>query len=167
MFFFVFQAPTQCSCNLYTNRSHPNVCACLLTFDSQNMAEGNWRCLFEYTTTFKNARKTKRFKTVIRLNTTTSDLKMFHRQLGIAGFDFCYGWCVILIAYSMQGKACKILASFPGSCVGGEKRAWYRLFAHAQFSQDFWEFGNSRKICSVTLTSARHADFSRRNDACH
>ena len=28
------------------------------------------------------------------------------------------------------------------SCVGGEKRAWYALFAHAQFSQDFWEFGN-------------------------
>ena len=25
------------------------------------------------------------------------------------------------------------------SCVGG---AWYTLFAHAQFSQDFWEFGN-------------------------
>ena len=59
------------------------------------------------------------------------------------------------------------LASFPGSCVGGEKRAWYTLFAHAQFSQDFREFGNSRKICSVTLTSARHADFSRIKDACH
>ena len=52
-------------------------------------------------------------------------------------------------------------------CVGGEKRAWYTLFAHAQFSQDFWEFGNYRKICSVTLTSARHADFSRVRDACH
>ena len=25
-------------------------------------------------------------------------------------------------------------------CVGGEKRAWYTLFAHAQFLQDFWEF---------------------------
>ena len=60
-----------------------------------------------------------------------------------------------------------MLASFPGSCVGGEKIAWYTLFAHAQFSQDFWEFGNSRKICSVTLTSARHADFSRTKDACH
>ena len=60
-----------------------------------------------------------------------------------------------------------ILASFPGSCVGGEKRAWYTLFAHAQFSQDFWEFGNSRKICSITLTSARHADFSHTKDACH
>ena len=27
-------------------------------------------------------------------------------------------------------------------CVGGEKRAWYTLFVHAQFPQDFWEFGN-------------------------
>jgi len=32
------------------------------------------------------------------------------------------------------------VASFPGSsaCVGGEKKAWYTLFAHAQFPQDFW-----------------------------
>ena len=59
------------------------------------------------------------------------------------------------------------LASFSGSCIGGEKRAWYTLFAHAQFSQDFWEFGNSHKICSVTLTSVSHADFSRIKDACH
>ena len=43
------------------------------------------------------------------------------------------------------------------SCVGGEKRARYTL---AQFSQDFWEFGNFRKICSVTLTSTMHPDFS-------
>jgi len=34
------------------------------------------------------------------------------------------------------------LASFPDSCVWAEKRAWYTLFAHAQFPQDFWEFGN-------------------------
>ena len=34
--------------------------------------------------------------------------------------------------------------------MGGEKRAWYTLFAHAQFPQDFWEFGNFCKICSVT-----------------
>ena len=60
-----------------------------------------------------------------------------------------------------------VVASFPGSCVGGEKRAWYTLFAHAQFHQDFWEFGNFRKICSVTLTSARHVDFSRIKDACN
>ena len=25
------------------------------------------------------------------------------------------------------------------SCMGREKRAWYTLFAHAQFPQDFWE----------------------------
>ena len=60
------------------------------------------------------------------------------------------------------------LALFPGSRAwAGKKRAWYTLFAHAQFSQDFWEFGNSRKICSVTLTSERHADFSRIKDACY
>ena len=52
-------------------------------------------------------------------------------------------------------------------CVGGEKRAWYVLFAHAQFPQDFWEFGNFHKICSVTLTSARHADFSHIKGGCH
>ena len=63
--------------------------------------------------------------------------------------------------------AAPFLASFPGSCVGREKRAWYSLFAYAQFSQDIWEFGNSRKICSVTLTSARHADFSCIKGACH
>ena len=45
-------------------------------------------------------------------------------------------------------------------CVSGEKRTWYTLFAHAQFPQDFWEFGSFHKICSVTLTFARHADFS-------
>ena len=44
---------------------------------------------------------------------------------------------------------------------GRGERAWYTLFVHAQFSQDFWEFGNSCKICSVTLTSTRHTDFSR------
>ena len=52
------------------------------------------------------------------------------------------------------------------SCVGREKTAWYTLFAHAQFSQDF--SGNleiSRKTCVVTLTSARHTDFSRIKDA--
>ena len=58
------------------------------------------------------------------------------------------------------------LASFPGSCVGGEKRAWYTQFVHAQFFQDFWEFGKSHKICSITLTSAKHADFSRIKDPC-
>ena len=71
---------------------------------------------------------------------------------------------VLIVGAGMAGL---VVASFPGSCVGGEKRAWYTLFAHAQFSQDFWEFGNYSKICSVTLTSARHADFSRTKDACH
>ena len=50
-----------------------------------------------------------------------------------------------------------VQASFPGSW---EKRAWYILFALAQFQPRFWEFGNFHKICSVTLTSVRHANFS-------
>ena len=52
------------------------------------------------------------------------------------------------------------------SCVG-ENRAWYTLFAHAQFLQDDWGFGNSRKICSITLTSMRHTNFSHINDTWH
>ena len=52
-------------------------------------------------------------------------------------------------------------------CVGEEKRAKYKLFANAQFHQDFWEFGNFRKICSIKLTSGRYADFSRIKDGCH
>ena len=27
-------------------------------------------------------------------------------------------------------------------CVGGEKSAWYTLFAHAQFPQEIWVFGS-------------------------
>ena len=39
-------------------------------------------------------------------------------------------------------SSCSYVSLVPRlSCVGGEKRAWYTLFAHAQFSQDFWEFG--------------------------
>ena len=38
------------------------------------------------------------------------------------------------------------LALFPGSRAWAEKKkkepGWYTLFAHVQFSQDFWEFGN-------------------------
>ena len=53
-------------------------------------------------------------------------------------------------------------------CMGGEKRAWYTLFVYAQFPQDFWEFGNFLKICSVTLTSTRQANFCHiYKDACH
>ena len=88
----------------------------------------------------------------------------------------CEGVCrstsiCIIYASIFSEFACEMVASFPasfpGSCVGGEKRAWYTLFVHTQYSQDFWEFGNSRKICFVTLTSAKHADFSHIKDACH
>ena len=60
----------------------------------------------------------------------------------------------------------KYIASFPGSSVWAEKKEPGTQFTHAQFPQDFWEFGNFRKICSVTPTSARYADFSRRKGAC-
>ena len=50
--------------------------------------------------------------------------------------------------------------------MGGEKRAWYTLFVYAQFPQDFWEFENFRKISSITLTSARYADFTCINKIC-
>ena len=53
------------------------------------------------------------------------------------------------------------------SCVGRGKRAWYTLFVHAQFSQNFWKFGNFCKTCCITLTSVRHANFSHTKDACH
>ena len=61
-------------------------------------------------------------------------------------------------------QLCWSLASFPGSCVWVKKKAWYTLFAHVQFPQDFWEFG---KICSITLTSMSHANFSRIKAVCH
>ena len=59
------------------------------------------------------------------------------------------------------------VASFPGFSAWRRKRAWYTRFAHAQFPQDFWGFGNFRKIFSITLTSTRYADFIRIKDACH
>ena len=37
------------------------------------------------------------------------------------------------------------------SCVGGDERAWYTLFAHAQLPQEFWEVENFHKSCSITL----------------
>ena len=36
----------------------------------------------------------------------------------------------------------------------GEKGASYTLFAHAQFPQDFWEFGTTHKICYINLCKA-------------
>jgi len=44
------------------------------------------------------------------------------------------------------------IALFTGSCALAKKTAWHTLFAHAQFPQDFWEFENFRKICSIALT---------------
>ena len=52
--------------------------------------------------------------------------------------------CCILCNKKYNSTLCVEVGQFVPrlSCVGGEKRAWYTLFAHAQFSQDFWEFGN-------------------------
>ena len=48
-----------------------------------------------------------------------------------------------------------------------KKVVWYTLFAHAQFPEDFLEFGSFHKICSITLTSAMYANFSQVKDACY
>ena len=60
------------------------------------------------------------------------------------------------------------LASFPGSSAWAGKKEpgthCLRMLSSPRIS------GNleiSRKICSVTLTSAAYADFSRIKDACH
>ena len=61
-----------------------------------------------------------------------------------------------------------MLASFPGSCVWVEKKELgthcLRMLSSPRISGNLEIF---RKICSVTLTSARYADFSRMKDACH
>ena len=49
-------------------------------------------------------------------------------------------WLSVCVCVCVS-KFCK-LASFPGSCVGGEKRAWYTLFVHAQFHQDSGRCGS-------------------------
>ena len=59
---------------------------------------------------------------------------------------------------SISTGSCIQVALFPGSSAWAEKKS---LVQHAQFPQDFWEFGNFRKIRSVTLIIARYADFSR------
>ena len=46
------------------------------------------------------------------------------------------------------------------SCMGREKKKTLVYIAHAWLPQDYWEFGNFRKLCSVTQTSAWCANFS-------
>ena len=57
------------------------------------------------------------------------------------------------------------VVSFPGSCVWAEKKKpgthCLRMLSSPRIS------GNLRKICSVTLTSERCADFSHIKDTCH
>ena len=59
------------------------------------------------------------------------------------------------------------IALFPGCRACEEKRAWYTLFAYAQFPQDFWEFWNFHNIYSITIISVRYANFSHIRDAYH
>ena len=46
-------------------------------------------------------------------------------------------------------------------CIGGERM---HCLCMLQFPWDFWKFC---KVCSITLTSTRHVDFSCIKDACH
>ena len=54
----------------------------------------------------------------------------------------------------------------PGSCAWAEKNEPGTHCLH-MLSSPRTSGGNFRKICSVTLTSARNADFSCMKDACH
>ena len=73
-----------------------------------------------------------------------------------------------LLFFSLTRQSENEVASFPGSSAWAEKKETgthcLRMLSSPRIS------GNSeifRKICSVTLTSARYADFSRIKDACH
>ena len=60
------------------------------------------------------------------------------------------------------------LASFPGSCAWAEKiepgTHCSRMLSSPRISRNL---EISCKTCSITLSSARHTDFSRLKDACH
>ena len=53
--------------------------------------------------------------------------------MGILGFPFLRDFRdpVVIIGIPFSTQTADDLASYPGSCGGGEKRAWYRPFAHA------------------------------------
>ena len=59
------------------------------------------------------------------------------------------------------------VALFPGSSAWVEKKEPGHCLRMLGSPRITWEFGNFRKICSVTLTSARYADISCIKDACH
>ena len=62
----------------------------------------------------------------------------------------------------------QLLASFSGSCAWAEKKKpdthCLSMLSSPRISVSF---GNFRKTCPITLTSARHADFSHTRCACH
>ena len=72
-------------------------------------------------------------------------------------------WCVLPASRNLM--ECNLNPRL--LCVGGEKWAWHAVFAHTHFPQDYWEFWKFPQSLSITLTSARHADFSHVRDACH
>ena len=61
-----------------------------------------------------------------------------------------------------------VLASFPGSSALAERKEpgtdCLHMLSFPRISGNLEIF---RKICSVMLTSAKYADFSRIKDACH
>ena len=65
-------------------------------------------------------------------------------------------------------SALSALASFPGSSAWVDEKEpdthCLRMLSSPRISGNLEIF---RKICSVTLTSARYADFSRIKDGCH
>ena len=71
-----------------------------------------------------------------------------------------------LASPGLVGMLVPCLASFPGSGVWAEKKEpetyCLPMLSSLRISRDI---GNFSKICSVTLTSAKHADFSWVKDA--
>ena len=60
------------------------------------------------------------------------------------------------------------LTSFSGSSEWAEKKSLvHTVCVYSVLPRISGNFGNFRKICSVILTSARHANFSRIKDGCH
>ena len=108
------------------------------------------------TPTYCLARKQKNIRVYIELNNYCTYVH----------FKICWiTACLSSLHKSYRLFIHLFLASFPGLlCAGGEKRAWYTLFAHAQFPQDFWNLEISINLLHYTKVSARHVLYK---DACH
>ena len=73
---------------------------------------------------------------------------------------FCWG---IWARYSVTQD----LASYPGCSVWAEKKSLVHTVCACSVPPGFLGIWKFRKICSVTPTSARYADFSHIEGACH